>query len=144
MTIHLDINPDSEQVTVQISNGVTWTVALRALATVMHNLALKTAASAAEAAIEDFKKQHPNKKVSASQRRSITREAKGDIADQINFAVSNILTELSPKDPDLQLSETVILACENQLIEYAKDNNLTLAQVIKQVNETGKMPEMRS
>lgn len=63
-------------------------------------------------------------------------EVAGDVADQINYAISNVLTTIAPPDPDLQLSEVAIATMENEIIHYAADKHIPIEQALKEYEES--------
>lgn len=62
-------------------------------------------------------------------------EVLGDIADMINNVVSNILNEISPKDPDLQLSEVAIATMENEIIHKAQKEHKPIKEALKEYQD---------
>ena len=67
--------------------------------------------------------------------KEVQRSAREDVADILNYAASNILNDICPKDPDLQLSEAAIAGAENAIIKYAASHKLTLKQALKKVDK---------
>lgn len=120
MTIIVD---DNEQCSVQFGEDqdMSWFDALLMLCSTMGYLAERTA----QMVTDGIKKDNPDIK-----KEDIMRDIKMDIADQINYCVSNVLNVLSPKDPDLQLSEVAIATCENIIIQYAAANNMDIKDAL--------------
>ena len=56
-------------------------------------------------------------------------DARADIYDMVNQAISFILNEMSPPDVDLQLTEAAILLAQNQIIEEATKRNVPVSQI---------------
>lgn len=63
----------------------------------------------------------------------VRRNVSADLADNINFAISNVLNELSPRDPDAQLSEMAIATLENEIIHRASKKHITLQQALSEL-----------
>lgn len=66
---------------------------------------------------------------------ALRKDVASDIADMINFAASNVLNELSPKDPDLELSEIAIATMENQIIHKAAEEGKTIQEALKEYQD---------
>ena len=74
-----------------------------------------------------------------------TKEARSeiaaDMADMINYAATNVLNELSPRDPDLQLTEVAIATMENEIIQKAAKEHKSLKEALKEYEaELAKSP----
>lgn len=66
-----------------------------------------------------------------AQKQAIEEQAKSDIADRLNFMFSTILNDICPKDPSLALSEVAIATLENEIIDYAYNNHLSIPEALK-------------
>lgn len=71
----------------------------------------------------------------AEHREALRTDVASDIADMINFAASNVLEKLSPKDPDLELTEIAIATMENQIIHKAAEEGKTIKEALKEYQE---------
>lgn len=58
-----------------------------------------------------------------------------DVANQINFAASNVLNDLVPPKPDQQLSEAAIAAAENIIIREAAKQHMPIEEAITKAEE---------
>lgn len=110
---------EDEKLSVDLSEGMTWPKACLMICSTLSNLA--------DTAVDTVFKNLPE----AVQTPDTKKDVSGDIADMINYAVSNILNRLSPKDPDLQLSEVAIATMENEIIHYAHSANISMKEAIK-------------
>ena len=117
------------KMSLQLSEGITWPDACLMLTSALKALAVK--------AIEQVTVQqtpHLKKRTKANMK-ALQASVASDVADNINYAISNILEELSPKDPDLVLSEVAIATIENEIIHYAKDNHVSIQKAIEHYEE---------
>lgn len=115
----ITILENNGKVTIDLSEGLTFTTSLQMLLSAIRFLAKKTA----DIISKDLKKSKASK---------THEEVCSDIADMINFGISNILEELSPKDPDLQLSEVAIATMENEIIQEAANRHLPMKKVLQE------------
>lgn len=122
----ITIEEKDNKLNVQLSKDVTWTAALRMLVSTIRNLALTTIDHIVTTQTGQVKK------LTKKQALSIRDEVKADVADMMNFAFSNILNEICPKDPDLQISEIAIATIENEIIDYAAEHKITLKQALQE------------
>lgn len=126
--MHILISKNNNEFSVSFSDDLTWPDACQLLTSALRGLALK--------AIDSVTKANAAKnKLSKSKALELRRSVTEDVADNINYAISNILDEIAPKDPDLQLSEVAIATMENEIIHYAHDNHLTMKQALKEYEE---------
>lgn len=123
------ITEENNKVTLSMSEDLHWTDACLLLCTALKSLAFRTK----DAIIKTLAAKDP--KATKAHLKALSDEVSGDIADTINFAVSNILNELSPKDPDLQLSEIAIATMENEIIHYAADHHISIKKALKEYED---------
>ena len=126
--MHILISKNNNDFSVSFSDDLTWPDACQLLTSALRGLALKAIDHTTKATTSQTKL---TKAKALELRKSVTE----DVADNINYAISNILDEISPKDPDLQLSEVAIATMENEIIHYAYDNHLTMKQALKEYEE---------
>lgn len=62
-------------------------------------------------------------------------EARSAYADAINFAASNVINAIEPKNDDNTIDEHIILQCENEAIRYATSHGLTIQDVIAKLKK---------
>lgn len=108
-----------------VSGEISWETALRMLLSTIRHLARKTADTIAQIKHKPVEQEYS----------AVYKEVAADIADEINFGISNVLEELSPKDPDLALTEKAIAGAENLIIHYAADHHMTIKEALDSVNE---------
>lgn len=114
------ITISEDKLNLDIEGSVTWPEACLALVSTLGNLAKTTVANLTK---------DNNLTEEQSQ---ILLEA---IADQINFAASNVLNDLVPPKPDQQLSEAAIAAAENIIIKEAAKQNMPIEEAITKAEE---------
>ena len=117
----IHITEQDGKVTLAFEGSVTFPLALQMIFTALKNIATVTA----EATYNSLEKKTP----------ACMREIRGDIADEINAQATGLLEQFCPKDPDLELSEVAIATIENEIIAYAKRNNLSIKQAVKQYQD---------
>lgn len=132
-----------------MSNDITWPQALLMLLSTIHNLALTTVDQVVKQQIEESAKVPSSgsnkgskaKKLSKKDIQALTTEVKADVADMINAGISNVLEDISPRDPDLMLTEVAIATMENEIIHKAATEGKTLKQALKEYEaELAKSP----
>lgn len=114
----ITITDNDGKLKVDLSDGINWPTACLMLFSTISNLADTT--------VETICSSVPD---------TDRTEVAADIADMINFAASNILDRLSPKDPDLQLSEVAIATMENEIIHRAAERKIPIEQALKEYEE---------
>jgi len=145
--IDIEVYP-GDRIKLTFSPTVTWTIFIRAILATIRQFAKYTV----ETARKHFLQENPDLEFYEA-------VAYGDIADQINIGITNILNEISPRDPDLQLTEVALLYAENTIINDAAKRGITLKQALKEYEkiaydslpentrkrlaDAGKMPEVQ-
>lgn len=114
----ITIEDNDGKLNVELSEGMTWPTACLMLFSTISNLADST--------VDAVYKSLPKKS------KSVKKEIAADIADMINFAATNILERLSPKDPDLQLTEVAIATMENEIIQKAAKEKKDIKTALKE------------
>lgn len=116
----ITITDNDGKLNVELTDGLTWPTACLMLFSTISNLA--------ETTVDVVYNSLPDDKKSTE----VKEEIAADIADMINYAASNILNKLSPKDPDLQLSEIAIATMENEIIQKAAKEKKSIKQALKE------------
>lgn len=124
----ITIEEKNDKLKVNLSEDVTWPTALQMLASTLKNLAVATV----EKVVVN---QAGAKSLSKKQALAVRDSVKEDVADMLNFAFSNILNDICPKDPNLQISEVAIATIENEIIHYAADNHVTIKKALEHYEE---------
>lgn len=124
----ITIEEKDNKLKVNLSEDITWTIALQMLAATLKNLAVATVERVTV-------NQAAELKLTKAQALDVRNSVKEDVADMLNFAISNVLNDICPKDPNLQVTEVAIATIENEIIHYAKDNNLTLKKALEHYEE---------
>ena len=128
----LIITKENDKVSYTVEGDLSFTEAILLLFSVVQSAANKTIDGATKAALANIKKpQKPTK----SLQKTIQQSVREDVADIINFAASNVLNTISPKDPSLQLTEEAIAGAENMIVLYAAEHGLTLKEALKEVDK---------
>lgn len=116
----LKITIEDNKLNLEIDGSITWPEACLALMSTVKNLAQTTVAHLAE-----------DNELTPEQTQALLE----DVADQINFAASNVLNDLVPPKPDQQLSEAAIAAAENIIIKEAASRKISIEDAIAQAEE---------
>ena len=109
------IKNDNDKVSVEVSSEMSWTLFIRMMASTIQYVAERTISQ-----------------VSANPEQMTPEDARAIVADQINFAISNVLESVSPKDPDLMLSEVAIAKMEDEIIKKAAAEGKTMKEALEE------------
>ena len=108
------------KLSLELDGSITWPEACLALMSTIGNLAKTTVANLTK-----------DNNLSDEQSQILLE----DVANQINFAASNVLNDLVPPKPDQQLSEAAIAAAENIIIREAAKQNMPIEEAIVKAEE---------
>lgn len=108
------------KLSLELDGSITWPEACLALMSTIGNLAKTTVANLTK-----------DNNLSDEQSQILLE----DVANQINFAASNVLNDLVPPKPDQQLSEAAIAAAENIIIREAAKQHMTIEEAITKAEE---------
>lgn len=114
------ITISEDKLNLDIEGSITWPEACLALMSTLGNLAKTTVANLTK-----------DNNLTEEQSQILLE----DVADQINFAASNVLNDLVPPKPDQQLSEAAIAAAENIIIKEAAKHNMPIEEAITKAEE---------
>lgn len=108
------------KLSLELDGSITWPEACLALMSTIGNLAKTTVANLTK-----------DNNLSDEQSQILLE----DVANQINFAASNVLNDLVPPKPDQQLSEAAIAAAENIIIREAAKQHMPIEEAITKAEE---------
>lgn len=114
------ITISENKLNLELKGSITWPEACLALMSTLGNLAKTTVANLTK-----------DNKLTEEQSQILLE----DIANQINFAASNVLNDLVPPKPDQQLSEAAIAAAENIIIREAAKKKMSIEEAIVKAEE---------
>ena len=116
----ITITVSEGKLSLELDGSITWPEACLALMSTIGNLAKTTVANLTK-----------DNNLSDEQSQILME----DVANQINFAASNVLNDLVPPKPDQQLSEAAIAAAENIIIREAAKQHMTIEEAIVKAEE---------
>ena len=116
----ITITVSDGKLSLELDGSITWPEACLALMSTIGNLAKTTVANLTK-----------DNDLSEEQSQILME----DVANQINFAASNVLNDLVPPKPDQQLSEAAIAAAENIIIREAAKQHMTIEEAIVKAEE---------
>lgn len=116
----ITITVSDGKLSLELDGSITWPEACLALMSTIGNLAKTTVANLTK-----------DNDLSEEQSQILLE----DVANQINFAASNVLNDLVPPKPDQQLSEAAIAAAENIIIREAAKQHMTIEEAITKAEE---------
>lgn len=116
----ITITVSEGKLSLELDGSITWPEACLALMSTIGNLAKTTVANLTK-----------DNDLSEEQSQILME----DVANQINFAASNVLNDLVPPKPDQQLSEAAIAAAENIIIREAAKQHMTIEEAIVKAEE---------
>ena len=116
----ITITVSDGKLSLELDGSITWPEACLALMSTIGNLAKTTVANLTK-----------DNDLSEEQSQILLE----DVANQINFAASNVLNDLVPPKPDQQLSEAAIAAAENIIIREAAKQHMTIEEAIVKAEE---------
>lgn len=116
----ITITVSDGKLSLELDGSITWPEACLALMSTIGNLAKTTVANLTK-----------DNNLSEEQSQILLE----DVANQINFAASNVLNDLVPPKPDQQLSEATIAAAENIIIREAAKQHMTIEEAITKAEE---------
>ena len=116
----ITITVSDGKLSLELDGSITWPEACLALMSTIGNLAKTTVANLTK-----------DNNLSDEQSQILLE----DVANQINFAASNVLNDLVPPKPDQQLSEAAIAAAENIIIREAAKQHMTIEEAITKAEE---------
>lgn len=116
----ITITVSDGKLSLELDGSITWPEACLALMSTIGNLAKTTVANLTK-----------DNDLSDEQSQILLE----DVANQINFAASNVLNDLVPPKPDQQLSEAAIAAAENIIIREAAKQHMTIEEAITKAEE---------
>ena len=114
------IKNDNGKVSVEVSDEMSWTLFIRMMASTIQYVAEKTISQVSD---------HPEL---PEEERLSPEDARAMVADQVNFAMSNVLENICPKDPDLMLSEVAIAKMEDEIIKKAQAEGKTMKEALEE------------
>ena len=116
----ITITVSDGKLSLELDGSITWPEACLALMSTIGNLAKTTVANLTK-----------DNNLSDEQSQILLE----DVANQINFAASNVLNDLVPPKPDQQLSEAAIAAAENIIIREAAKQHMSIEDAIIKAEE---------
>ena len=116
----ITITVSDGKLSLELDGSITWPEACLALMSTIGNLAKTTVANLTK-----------DNNLSDEQSQILLE----DVANQINFAASNVLNDLVPPKPDQQLSEAAIAAAENIIIREAAKQHMSIEEAIVKAEE---------
>ena len=116
----ITITVSEGKLNLELDGSITWPEACLALMSTIGNLAKTTVANLTK-----------DNNLSDEQSQILLE----DVANQINFAASNVLNDLVPPKPDQQLSEAAIAAAENIIIREAAKQHMSIEEAIIKAEE---------
>lgn len=116
----ITITVSEGKLSLELDGSITWPEACLALMSTIGNLAKTTVANLTK-----------ENNLSDEQSQILLE----DVANQINFAASNVLNDLVPPKPDQQLSEAAIAAAENIIIREAAKQHMPIEEAITKAEE---------
>ena len=116
----ITITVSDGKLSLELDGSITWPEACLALMSTIGNLAKTTVANLTK-----------DNNLSDEQSQILLE----DVANQINFAASNVLNDLVPPKPDQQLSEAAIAAAENIIIREAAKQHMSIEEAIIKAEE---------
>ena len=116
----ITITVSEGKLSLELDGSITWPEACLALMSTIGNLAKTTVANLTK-----------DNNLSDEQSQILLE----DVANQINFAASNVLNDLVPPKPDQQLSEAAIAAAENIIIREAAKQHMSIEEAIIKAEE---------
>lgn len=116
----ITITVSEGKLSLELDGSITWPEACLALMSTIGNLAKTTVANLTK-----------DNSLSDEQSQILLE----DVANQINFAASNVLNDLVPPKPDQQLSEAAIAAAENIIIREAAKQKIPIEEAIVKAEE---------
>ena len=116
----ITITVSDGRLSLELDGSITWPEACLALMSTIGNLAKTTVANLTK-----------DNNLSDEQSQILLE----DVANQINFAASNVLNDLVPPKPDQQLSEAAIAAAENIIIREAAKQHMPIEEAIVKAEE---------
>ena len=116
----ITITVSEGKLNLELDGSITWPEACLALMSTIGNLAKTTVANLTK-----------DNNLSDEQSQILLE----DVANQINFAASNVLNDLVPPKPDQQLSEAAIAAAENIIIREAAKQHMSIEEAIVKAEE---------
>ena len=116
----ITITVSDGKLSLELDGSITWPEACLALMSTIGNLAKTTVANLTK-----------DNNLSDEQSQILLE----DVANQINFAASNVLNDLVPPKPDQQLSEAAIAAAENIIIREAAKQHMPIEEAIVKAEE---------
>ena len=116
----ITITVSEGKLNLELDGSITWPEACLALMSTIGNLAKTTVANLTK-----------DNNLSDEQSQILLE----DVANQINFAASNVLNDLVPPKPDQQLSEAAIAAAENIISREAAKQHMSIEEAIVKAEE---------
>lgn len=116
----ITITVSDGKLSLELDGSITWPEACLALMSTIGNLAKTTVTNLTK-----------DNNLSDEQSQILLE----DVANQINFAASNVLNDLVPPKPDQQLSEAAIAAAENIIIREAAKQHMPIEEAIVKAEE---------
>ena len=116
----ITITVSEGKLSLELDGSITWPEACLALMSTIGNLAKTTVTNLTK-----------DNNLSDEQSQILLE----DVANQINFAASNVLNDLVPPKPDQQLSEAAIAAAENIIIREAAKQHIPIEEAIVKAEE---------
>lgn len=120
------ISEKDNKITLSLSEGLTFSDIAQLLSSALHQIAKSTVIKLTESYITSHRDTVKTKR----QKEAVRLSVQEDIADMLNFAFSNVLNDICPKDPDHQLSEVAIATMENIIINNAANNKVSIEEAL--------------